>query len=974
MNTGPSETIANSPGSVPQLPHEAERLNALHSYHVLDTVAEKDFDDLTTLASVICHTPIALVSLVDKDRQWFKSRKGLPIAETAKEHSFCAHAIASPEPIMIVGDAANDSRFASNPLVTGDPHIVFYAGVPLINKEGYELGSLCVIDTETRQLTADQVNALKIVASQVMDKLELRRKVDQLETANRLLIESENRFRDLVSQAPVAIAIYGREHLIIEQANAAMLQLWGQTEEVVGKPLLEARPEITGDPFVDRLQGIFESGNEETGYAVKAIVTENGLTEDRYFNARYKPVKSNNGEVSEVIVVATEVTKEYLHGQREAEMKKELTLANEELRHSRDELTETVANLANVNEELAATNEVLDLSQKELEALVANLNTAEARLRYLLDDAPVAIAVMAGRNLVIEAANKRVLEIWGKTGSVLGMPLTMALPELEGQQFLKWLDDVYNTGTPFVGNEIKASLKQNGQLEDVFLNFVYHPLKNQDNEVDSIMLIATVVTEQVEAKQALRDFNERLQMAFEAGSLGATEVDWATGIMNSTEQFKNNYGRTADEDFNYPDLFESMLPQYRADIKKLVTSAIENKTIYRGEYEVQWPDGSVHWISAHGKPKFDTDGNIVKMIGLNSDITKQVMARKELESAEHKFRLITDNIAQLAWMADQTGDIFWYNRRWFDYTGTSLEEMQGWGWQKVHHPNHIDRVVKKLKHHFNTGEIWEDTFPIRGADGEYRWFLSKAVPTKDEQGQIVSWLGTNTDITVQHRLEQQKDEFISIASHELKTPVTSLKASLQLLDRMKDKPFTHMHTRLIEQSYRSMEKMGALIDDLLNSNSITEGQLSINKTTFTVAEMLNGCCSHVRIAGKYDLIVEGEKHLQIHADEQRIDQVIVNLVNNAVKYAPDSKDIYLTVERLGNNAKISVTDSGPGISPQQLPYLFDRYYRVSHEGKLYTGLGLGLYISSEIIKKHGGEIGVTSELGTGSTFWFTLPI
>ncbi|WP_158799300.1 ATP-binding protein [Pedobacter sp. L105] len=171
----------------PLLSNENERLAALHSFHILDTAEEKDFDDLTALASAICQTPIALISLVDQDRQWFKSHKGLPASETSRDFSFCAHAITSPNELLIVPDASLDNRFSANPLVTGDTNIVFYAGVPLVSSEGFALGSLCIIDHQTRELTIEQINALTILAKQVMAQLELRKKTIQLSHAKEQL-------------------------------------------------------------------------------------------------------------------------------------------------------------------------------------------------------------------------------------------------------------------------------------------------------------------------------------------------------------------------------------------------------------------------------------------------------------------------------------------------------------------------------------------------------------------------------------------------------------------------------------------------------------------------------------------------------------------------------------------------------------------------------------------------------------------
>ncbi len=175
--------------------NEKDRLNAVRSYHILDTPEEKDYDDLTALASSICQTPIALISMVDENRQWFKSHYGIDEQETTVEHSFCTYAIASPNNILIVPDAKQDLRFYDNPLVTGELDITFYAGVPLVNSEGFALGSLCVIDHHTKELTNDQIKALMIIAKQVVDKLELRRKITELQEARKKLETSFNHLK-----------------------------------------------------------------------------------------------------------------------------------------------------------------------------------------------------------------------------------------------------------------------------------------------------------------------------------------------------------------------------------------------------------------------------------------------------------------------------------------------------------------------------------------------------------------------------------------------------------------------------------------------------------------------------------------------------------------------------------------------------------------------------------------------------------
>jgi PAS domain S-box-containing protein len=150
--------------------------------------------------------------------------------------------------------------------------------------------------------------------------------------------------------------------------------------------------------------------------------------------------------------------------------------------------------------------------------------------------------------------------------------------------------------------------------------------------------------------------------------------------------------------------------------------------------------------------------------------------KRALAKSEAEFRTLADNIHHFAWMTDASGWIYWYNKRWFDFTGTTLEQMQGWGWRKVHHPDHVDRVVEKIAHCFETGEPWEDTFPLRGKDGAYRWFLSRAVPIRDDRGHVVRWLGTNTDITERLDAEEHRNMLIDELNHRVKNTLVTVQS------------------------------------------------------------------------------------------------------------------------------------------------------------------------------------------------------
>src|SRR5215217_567675 len=269
---------------------------------------------------------------------------------------------------------------------------------------------------------------------------------------------------------------------------------------------------------------------------------------------------------------------------------------------------------------------------------------------------------------------------------------------------------------------------------------------------------------------------------------------------------------------------------------------------------------------------------------------------------------------------------------------------------------------------------YDQEIGVQPPDGERRYISINAAPIFDEQGTLTGGIGTFMHVTNRRKMMIQKDDFISVASHELRTPVTALKASLQLLERMKKDVNPEKFDKLLTQANRSLNKLSDLINSLLNSNRISQGRFPIHKIKFSIAELIDECCQHVRTVGKHDVIFSGDLDLQITADEQLLDQVIVNLINNAVKYAPNSKEIKINIAQHQNYVKVSVSDSGPGIPPDKIKHIFERYYQAEGGTRQFSGLGLGLYISAEIIHKHGGEIGVDSEPGKGSTFWFTLPL
>jgi len=366
------------------------------------------------------------------------------------------------------------------------------------------------------------------------------------------------------------------------------------------------------------------------------------------------------------------------------------------------------------------------------------------------------------------------------------------------------------------------------------------------------------------------------------------------------------------------------------------------------------------------------------------------VADLEIEAEKHKstqqFRTLADSIPQLAWMARPDGHIFWYNKRWHDYTGTTLDEMEGWGWKKVHHPDHVDRVVQRLQRSWDTGEPWEDTFPLRSKDGLYRWFLSRALPIRDAGGQIVLWFGTNTDITEQRETEAallaakeeaeranlSKSKFLAAASHDIRQPVQSLFFMISALEtRVKpgaEKTLAHANEALVA--------LKSLLDSLLDISQLDAGAIKTQIQDFPLSTLLD------QIEAEYRPVAE-EKGLEWHvvgcqatvrSDPTLLARMLRNLCQNALRYT-ESGSIVVRCRPLRDTLKIEVEDTGIGVPADKQIEIFEEFKQLHNEHRdRKQGLGLGLAIVERLGKLLGHPVEVRSAPGEGSTFSITLPM
>ena len=676
------------------------------------------------------------------------------------------------------------------------------------------------------------------VTERELNRIALQKAKELEATQTKALIESEKNLRRFILHAPVAIALFDGPDYVVQIVNNRALELWGRKmEEVLHKPILDAMPELRSQGVKDLLDSVYQTGETFSAFELPVKLLRNGEMVNTYINFIYEAQYDSDGEINGLITIGFEVTEEVLAKRKIEESRAEQYSLNEELTAS--------------NEELIATNEELTETQDHLQIIINELERSESRFRNLVLQAPVAICIFRGRELLIEAANLKMQEMLGKDSRIVGKTFAEAVPELEDQPFFELLDSVFKTGEIYYGNEALATINRDGFLSDGYFNFIYQPLKDENNLTEAIMVVAIEVTETVKSRKEIEWTGEQLRLAIDAADLATWYLDINSGTFIPSPRLKELFGYYPEEEMP----LSAAIDQIEGDHRELVRKAINNTVATGTNYNIEYP-----------------------VIGFH-------------------------------------------------------DEKQRW--------------VKAM------GKIY-----------------------KDNDGKASNFFGALSDITESKQDELRKNDFIGMVSHELKTPLTSLTAIVQVANSKLKNSEDKFLAGAMEKANIQVKKMSNMINGFLNISRLESGKILIEKQKFEIDELIREIIDDAQVTTvSHTITLTACSPIEIDADRDKIGSVISNLLTNAIKYSPRNQGITVTCTKTDDVLQVSVKDEGMGIKEQDIDKLFDRYYRVESKNTTHiSGFGIGLYLSAEIIQRHNGKIWAESETGVGSTFYFTLPL
>lgn len=795
-----------------------------------------------------------------------------------------------------------------------------FSYTPLRELDGSILGFYCIVTETTEQVG-------------------LRRKKKS---------ESE-RIYGLFERSPSFMAILEGPDLVYQLANPAYQEFVGE-RQLIGQSIAKVFPELREQGFIDIFEKVYRTGEAFNGsrLPVELDRTNTGTLEKKYVDFVLQPIYGDMGNMVGIFVEGYDVT-DHVHAQERA------------VESERESLQTSL------------------LLQNERSRLVA-----------LLEAAPVGIgfANMQGQITIVNAENRR---LWGEH------PMSSEVDEYAEWKGW-WADRSARHGQAIKPHEWGLSralagesnindvveiepFGQPGQRRTILLRAT--AIKSEYGEIIGAVVAKTDISDRVQSELLLRESEAKFRTIADA----MPQMVWSTQPDGSHDYYNEQWyqftgvqhGSTDGDGWN--DMFH---PEDQARAWDLWQHSLATGERYEIEYRLKHHTGQYRWVLGRALPVRNEEGKIIRWMGTCTDIHETKLAQVTLQEQEEKFRALAENIPQLAWMGDVDGNVFWYNNRWYHFTGESFAVLEGWGWTRALRPDFIEDVTAGLRNSIRIGETWEGTFPMQGHDGTYRWFLSRTVPIRDSNGNVTRWLATNTDITEQRQaadalfqMDKRKDEFLAMLAHELRNPLAPITSAANLLTTFS--PDANRLKHISRVIARQAAHMTSLIDDLLDVSRVTRGLITLDNNQIDLISVIVEAIEQARPlfdtkSHRLELDFSNDQML-ILGDKKRLVQIVANILNNAAKYTPNGGSIKVSARVLSEKVVVAVADNGIGMSDDLVEHAFELFTQGQRTpDRAQGGLGIGLALVRSLVHLHGGEIRATSlGEGKGSTFTVEFP-
>lgn len=743
---------------------------------------------------------------------------------------------------------------------------------------------------------------------------------DDPEKQNKLPVIGRKMLYKIFMDLPAMLCVLTGPEFIFLMANNPFLSLIGKNN-TEGKSFKEILPELEGQGFFKTLSKVYETGVPFTGKEVPVKLNrESGTTETFYLNFNCQVFIDHEEKMRGILIFSYNVT---------------------------EQVTSRI-----------------------------KLEEAEESYRKLVEGLPSALFT-CDTNGAIKLYNEAAVNLWGHKpeSEVDRLFNTIKILDSEGKILPREENPVFIAlQKGLISNREIMVERRDGTRRNVIP--YPHPLYDNEGKISGAVNVLIDITEQVKARKQLEyalGMIENLYMNAPAFICTLLGPEFQFDLINP--EYQKLYGKRHLAQKKIREAIPELEGQGILEILERVYTTgepfvVTERLLYLARDEAQEPEAT--YLNFSYQPMYSKDNKIDGILVFGYEVTEQVLSRKK---GEENLRVILESLPQITSTSSADGTNIYFNKFFFEYSGLSKEEAAKNGWNSILHPEEIEDVLTEWENCKLTGsDFYKEIRLKREYDAQYRWHIAHLTPIKNKRDEIIQWVATATDIHEQKSKEQKKDEFLSIASHELKTPLTSVKAYLQLLEiSLED----HHHELKLytKKAIQSVDRLRDLISELLDVNKIQLGLLNINIAPFDFNEMLDNTVVAIQsVSMQHKIIKTGNVPGFVQGDRERLEQVVVNLLNNAIKYSPEEKFIYLETGLENGYIKVSVKDNGIGIDKRNLEKIFDRYYRVAGHDIQFQGLGIGLFISMNIIQQHHGKIWAESSINKGSAFYFTLPL